>query len=171
MKLTPWQNLSHYGIVFYFLVMPVLFLFLYLKDYLSYGHVHLKGGILYMGFGSLFLSFLFYYLQKRKLRFKVVETKLEFDVLRKIILDAGKNDDWTIKIDNRSVVVFKTHPGFLSGSWGEQVTVLFSDKKVLINSICDLDKRPSVISYGGNRRNVRTLVNAITSRDSYDINL
>lgn len=170
LKLSFWQKFTHFGIVFYFLTIPILFLFLYLKDYILYGHVHIKEGVVYMGFGSLFLSGLFYYLQKRKLMFKITETQLELNVLRNIILETGKSNGWTTKTNNKSVVVFKTHPGFLSGSWGEQVTVLFSRRKVMINSICDLDKKSSVVSYGGNKRNVKRLVTAITLANTCENN-
>jgi len=47
------------------------------------------------------------------------------------------------------------------GSWGEQVTLIFSGKKILINSICDPDKKSSIVSYGNNKRNVENILEEI----------
>ena len=60
----------------------------------------------------------------------------------------------------------KTHPSFSSGSWGEQITILFDNRTILVNSICDLDKKNSVVSMGRNKQNENTLINEIKKADS-----
>ena len=37
---------------------------------------------------------------------------------------------------------------------GERITIIRDNNKILINSICDPDNRPSVSSWGQNRKNV-----------------
>lgn len=61
--------------------------------------------------------------------------------------------------------IANTNPGFFSGSWGEQITVLFYQDSVFVNSICDPNKRSSVISWGRNSENEDTLIDKINEAE------
>ena len=92
---------------------------------------------------------------------KIVETNLSRDELDKIIYQISTELKWKIFTTNKRIVEAKTFPSFFSGSWGEQITILFDNKRVLVNSICDLDKRSSVVSMGRNKKNTVRLINEI----------
>ncbi len=62
---------------------------------------------------------------------------------------------------DEKIIIAKTHPSIFSGSWGEQITILFDDDRILINSICDPDKKSSVVSMGRNKKNVSKLLEEI----------
>lgn len=49
--------------------------------------------------------------------------------------------------------MFVTNPKLTSGSWGEQITVLIKGNRVYVNSVCDLNKRTSIVSFGRNKKN------------------
>lgn len=71
--------------------------------------------------------------------------------------------DWSInKSVNGELIEAFTHPPLWKGSWGELVTVRFKSDRVLINSICDPHRYPSVASWGQNRKNVSFLSKALT---------
>lgn len=59
------------------------------------------------------------------------------------------------------MMTFKSNPRLWSGSWGEQITILFYKNRVLVNSICDLEKQNSVASYGRNKENMAKLIEEI----------
>lgn len=71
--------------------------------------------------------------------------------------------DWCINksVDGEFIEAF-TYPPLWKGSWSELITVKFESDRVLINSICDPDRYPSVASWGQNRKNVSLLAKAFT---------
>ena len=81
--------------------------------------------------------------------------------LDKIINQVATELKWTIFSTNKRIVEAKTFPSFFSGSWGEQITILFDNKRVLVNSICDIDKQSSVVSMGRNKKNINRLIKEI----------
>src|SRR6188768_4030049 len=82
----------------------------------------------------LILGIWFYRLQRNKLKFKVVETNLSKEELADVIGNVAGKLKWTLKTIEDNVVIAKTDPGFFSGSWGEQITILLDRNKVLVNS-------------------------------------
>jgi hypothetical protein len=67
-------------------------------------------------------------------------------------------------IKTKDLFVAKTNPKWWTGSWGEMITILIDNDKVMINSICDPELRASVFSVGRNRKNVNRLIgNIITA--------
>ena len=70
--------------------------------------------------------------------------------------------DWTINRNvHAEVIEAYTNPPLWRGSWGELVTLKFESGRILINSICDPDRYPSVASWGQNRRNLSFLSKAL----------
>ena len=107
------------------------------------------------------IIFLLYRLQKRRLQFLSVQTSKSQKQLIKIIKKVGKELEWHFEVMDKNYVFASTRPGFSSGSWGEQITIVLADNQVLVNSICDLEKQTSLVSMGRNRKNMETLIDAI----------
>lgn len=130
---------------------------LYLYRYFTSGVIRQIHGF---DFGVLIVPIIlgtfFYKLQRSRLKFTVIptdRTRAEFD---DVIAEVAAKHKWTLVTSNDRIVVAKT--GFSwAGSWGEQITILFDKDRILINSICDPDKRSSVTSFGRNKKNVRAL--------------
>jgi hypothetical protein len=81
--------------------------------------------------------------------------------LTKIIELTGEELKWRPHYIDDQAVVAKTSPEFWSGSWGEQITILFDNGEILVNSICDPDSRSSVFSNGRNTENINLLVERV----------
>lgn len=107
------------------------------------------------------LAALLYKLQSDRLKFKEVFTILSRQQLTDIIEKVGTELKWFPEQINEDLVIARTHPSFFSGSWGEQVTILFDSNRILINSICDPEKRISIVSMGRNKKNVNRLIEEI----------
>ena len=73
----------------------------------------------------------------------------------------GRVEGWTLHATGNNFIVAKARPSLFMFSWGEQVTVLFDNGRVLVNSICDPDKKSSVTSFGRNKRHVRAIVDKV----------
>ncbi len=161
LKLERRHLFSHYSIVGFLLITPSIFIFMFIKDYDKNMLKPTPSGFLWFFFVFLFLSFLSYYIQKKRLKYKVVDTKLNKATLRKIIGEVATKLEWQIIKSNTKVIIAKTHPSFFSGSRGEHITILFDTDAVLVNSICDPDEKSSLVSMGRNTKNENTLIEAI----------
>ena len=104
---------------------------------------------------------MFYYIQKKWLKFKEVNSFLNRTELNKIIEKVAGELEWTFNFKNPKIILFTAHQSFFSGSWGEQITILFDNKKTLLNSICDPHKKSSVVSMGRNKENEDKLIKEI----------
>ncbi len=169
LKLVGWRKYTHYSIVGFFFLIAAFVLILDLKDILSStarGLEQMWVFQLVFLIVPLGLGLLYYKIQRNKLKFRIVKTNLTREELEKIIQQVSSELKWlVIAIDNK-VIEAKTSPGFLSGSWGELITILFDKQTVLVNSICDPDKRASVVSFGRNKRNTDRLIEEIEKASS-----
>ncbi len=161
LKLTISQKEGHYGIVIAFLIVPTVFLFFLIKNLITNELDKIRPELLIIGTIASGLGFLAYRFQRKRLRFVTVETKLNRDQLMKIIELTGKELKWAPFYIDDKVIIAKTFPRVWSGSWGEQITIMFDSGKILINSICDPNKMSSVFSNGRNSRNISSLVERV----------
>ena len=162
MKLGNWDKFTHYEIVGFLFIIPALFIFFHLKDYFQGTSRPFREGEIWFMIIPSILGLLFYILQKSRLKFKSIDTKLTRDELELIIEKLANELEWTPYVKNKKVIIAKTHPSFFSGSWGEQITILFDKNRILVNSICDPDKRSSIVSMGRNKKNMDRLTEEIT---------
>ncbi len=161
LSLDNWQKFTHYGIVFYLLIIPAVFIFIHLKNYLFETHVPFREDMIWFLIIPPILAFLFYKLQKRKLQFKTIPNRLTREEMDLVIENVAEELEWKPSLINNKIIIAKTYPGFFSGSWGEQITILFDKKKILINSICDPDNRSSIMSMARNKQNIQRLIEEI----------
>ena len=99
--------------------------------------------------------------QKRQLRFTrldTIETKVHN---RKLIEEISKKLKWSIIASREEIFIAVTNPPFWSGSWGERITVLYDKNAILVNSICDPNKQPSLVSCGRNNANIRAVIRKV----------
>jgi hypothetical protein len=156
-----WAKLSHFGLVLFLLFIPAMFLFILLLDFLRGNPTSFRTEELWFILTPLVLSFVFFRIQKSRLKFQVIKTTLKRDEIVNIIEQVAHQLEWKGRFFSREIYEAKTDPGFFSGSWGEKITILLADNQVFVNSICDPDKRSSVVSMGRNRENEETLVESI----------
>jgi len=161
LQLTLSQKEGHYAIVIALLIIPTVFLFFLFKNLITNDIDKIKPELIIFGTVASGLGFLAYRLQRKRLRFVTVETKLDRGQLTKIIELTGDELKWTPYYIDDQVIIAKTSPGFWSGSWGEQITILFDNGKILVNSICDPDKTSSVFSNGRNSKNISLLIERV----------
>lgn len=166
LKLGRSDRFTHFEIVFWLIflasIMPALFLY----DLIAYGQIKLAApvstAIGVFTFIPSILAIIFYSVQKRRLALTEIKTPLTREQLRDLILQLAENKKWEARNNRKTFMIMKTHPSFWSGSWGEQITVLFDDRRVWVNSICDPEQQTSVVSMGRNKNNVATLVSDLS---------
>jgi hypothetical protein len=106
----------------------------------------------------------FYFIQKRRLKFKEISIQVDSGTFKKAAEDTAQRLNWTIKNKTNDYVVAVRHGGFSTGgSWGEMITIIRDNDRILINSICDPDNIISVASFGWNKKNIRTFAERVES--------
>jgi hypothetical protein len=155
--------MTHYLIVLFLFIPLILvaFDFFRLNILDSYNGVRTPQEMFRVSIPFGAMGILFFFIQYNRLRFKVVETVLSREKLQEIIFKTAKELEWFPVTNTTDLIVSKTNPKWWTGSWGEQITIIFDKDKVLINSICDPDRKSSVVSVGRNKRNVNKLIDNI----------
>lgn len=161
LQLSFWNKISHYWAVIFALIIPICSIIYKIIDAINKTERSSRDGEIYLFVIPITLSFLFYLLQKKRLSFKIVETKLNIDEIYKIVDETAKELGWIINKRTNKYLTANTNPKFTSGSWGEQITIIFIENKILVNSICDLNKKSSLVSMGRNKKNEQTFINNI----------
>ena len=161
LQLNIWDKLSHFWSVIFLLFIPIWFIIYKTTDLINKTERPSQDGDIYVFGIPILLSFLLYLLQKKRLRFKIVETNLSIDEIYKVVDDTAKELGWIINKKSSTHLTANTNPKFTSGSWGEQITIIFTENKILVNSICDLNKKDSLVSMGRNKKNEQTFINNI----------
>lgn len=154
--LTKGQTFWHYAIVPFLLIMPVMTTVDVFKYYVThtYSGVRPIEDLILTGYIWLLPAIAFFIIQRRRLKFKHINISVDKDAFKDAVEQTAKELEWTIDKATTDIVVAKS--GFSWRSWGEQITIIWHSDKILFNSICDPDNRPSVASWGMNKVNRKT---------------
>lgn len=164
-KLSFWNSINHYLIVLFTFIPLILSIYNYFKFYLtnSYTGVKTPSEMLVVSIPFTIAGIFFYYIQYKRLKFITLKTNLSQNKIQEIVSETAKQLEWIKITKSVDLTIFKTFPNWSTGSWGEQITIIINDDKVLINSICDPDKTSSIASFGRNKKNVITLLQNINN--------
>lgn len=168
LKLKLMELLTHYMIVIFLLIPFILNMYSLIQKHLldNYTGVRSPEEMLVATSPFGIIAIFFFFIQRNRLKFKLVETTISKEKIKEVIEMTSKQLDWNPVIIDSRLFVAKTHPHLLTGSWGEQITIIIERNKILINSICDPDKMSSVVSFGRNRKNIRAFIENIRNASS-----
>ena len=156
LQLTLGEKEVHYGIVIAFLIPIFILAFVLVKGMIT-GTWKIHPDFYYVVVVSTLLAGAAYFVQFRRLRFVCIESSLTTDQVLPLIRDITEKNKWHLETSTKDAIIFRTMPGFWSGSWGEQITILTDNQQLFINSICDPRRRSSVFSNGRNSTNMELL--------------
>jgi len=129
----------------------------------TYTGVRTVQELILTGYVWLIPAFLLFYFQRSRLKFKEINIRVDTDTFKQAAMQTAEKLGWTIsQISSNSITAIRRGE-FLSGSWGELITIIKENDRVLINSICDPDNIISIASWGWNRKNVKTFKDNIES--------
>jgi len=153
LTLTKGQTFWHYSIIPFLLIVPVMTTIDVFKYYVThtYNSVTPIDELLKTGYIWILPALIFYFIQKRRLKFIIINVSVDKDSFHKAVEQTAKELEWSIKKNTSDTLVAKS--GFSWRSWGELITIIWDKDKILFNSICDPDNRPSVSSFGMNKVN------------------
>jgi hypothetical protein len=107
-------------------------------------------------------ALILFLIQYSRLRLTTIKTTISEDELKNIITQLAINNDWKIRISNNQMIQASVKGLFNDLAFvGEMVTVLFAKDQILINSICDPNEAPNLISFGKNKRHKKLIINTI----------
>ena len=148
--------LSHYVVPVMFIGMSVIFLFMYIRShYTSYSIPIIDNLIASSIF--LLLGIVFFFIQNRRLKFNSIPIDLSKKRVVLAIEKTARERKWILKNSESGFYQFYTNGGFRTGSWGELITIIIDKDELHFNSICDPYNRPSLASYGQNKKHRKEL--------------
>ena len=163
LKLTFGQTITHYMVVPFLLFIPGLMAKSLFEIFVTenYSGVRSAGELLTASIPFLVLAIAFAYIQYRRLDLKEIKVNYTDDQFQEAVRRTVEN--LNLRIENNQRDFFRAHRSSnWTGSWGEMITIVKDKERLLINSICDPDRLSSVVSYGWNRRNLRTFLTNLT---------
>ena len=153
MVLSKQQTFWHYSIIPFLLLVPIFTTVDVLKVYLF----HNKHSDIDFFFGYIWLApaFTFYFIQKHRLKFKIINVSVDSACFEKALQETINDLEWSIhnKTEN---FISAWSALFPRSGWGELVTIIKCKDKILINSICNPDLIAAVTAFGMNKLNVKT---------------
>lgn len=157
-KLYKWEKFWHYSVVPFLLIVPMLITWNFIEYYLGIYEGVRSPFEMVNGYLFIIPAILFYYIQKKRLKLKTYEIRTTEEDFKKAFEKTAIELDWSIEQQSKNFI--RAHRGWSwSSSWGELITIIREEDKILINSICDPNAVfISVFSYGWNKRNVKTFV-------------
>ncbi|WP_124642924.1 hypothetical protein [Amniculibacterium aquaticum] len=158
LKLYGWRYFTHFQIFYMVLIIPIM---IFLVKAFKFNNFHFSQNEFYLYFALGIVCALLYFMQKKKLKFKTIKINNSKEKILECIEKVAEKLKWYPEEITDEYIIAKTRPSFFSGSWGEEITIVFDGNKILINSICDPDKQSSVVSMGRNKKNVNILINEI----------
>ena len=150
------QLFWHYSVVLFILIPPLVSIFYACKYFLTNTYSGARSLTEMTSWSFLFFipAILFYFIQKRRLKFKVVPLKISTEIFTKAGEETAKQLGWKILAQTSNLIVATS--SFSWRSWGELITIIKDKDRILFNSICNPDKRTSVASWGMNKLNLKT---------------
>lgn len=113
-------------------------------------------------FGLLFAAGILYSIISERLTFTVTDTKLSISQFHLFIKDITEHYGFRIESWHKEVVVFIVAPSPLATK--TQVTVIYRDNKVYINSICPPYERQSLSS--NNDKNIERIIEELHDEEA-----
>lgn len=158
LRLTRRQLFAHYAIVPFLLITPIMTTFSLFQIYITKNYTGVRSAEELMKTGYLWIlpALIIYFIQKRRLKFRVIKISVTPENFKEATILTGDKLNWEIQNITNNYIVAVRQGNFVGGSWGELITIIRKDEKVLINSICNPDNIISVASWGWNRKNVET---------------
>lgn len=162
---TDWA-LTHYGPSLFLMTLPVAFMGLNAYYYYIEGKSGFYFPLFWCGWLPAVLAFVVYRRQRARLYFQPVKTSLSLPALQAAFVETAKKHNWTIDHLEDDCLAAHTNPPLWSFTRGEQVFVVFDEGQVWVNSVNDLNKRSTLVSFGHTQRNIRAVKEAIAGKEA-----
>jgi len=147
----------HYSVVLLLLIIPITTTVDVFKYYVThtFNAVRPIEDIISTGYIWLVPAILLFFIQKTRLKFKVIQLTTTPDIFKQAAEQTAKELKWEFEHKTTNFIIAHREWNW-NGSWGEMITIIRDNDRILINSICDPDNRPSVASFGMNKLNIKT---------------
>ena len=164
LKLNFLDIINHYGVSLFFLSLPILYIFFIIQSYFTNDELDLVNeSIWFVGIFTI-VGVLFIIIQRRQLRFKYLKTSSSEIELASAIKKVCDEKEWAIYEFGKNYFKVKTFSDLFTGSFGEDITIIFDENLVLINSKCKLSKRNYLFS-NPNTQNINAFFERIKANN------
>ncbi len=156
LKLSRTQLFWHYflALLFFAIALLSLYHFLIIKNTENYKGIRTENEIFSCFIMFFSIAVLVFLINKRRLEFTQIDISLNEIEFKEKMLEIAEIENWTITNNTNQFAVFSN--GSL-WTWGLRMTILRSEKYLLVNSICNPDSKPCISIFNENERNIKRL--------------
>jgi|APTNR8051073442_1049403.scaffolds.fasta_scaffold00005_140 hypothetical protein len=149
---------THYAFLVLLLISPILNLF-YIVEILTgtYDGKRTLEEHLTTSLPFLILAILFYLRQRQRLNYKEFKIDHSDEEIQDALTLTADQLNWTIQINKKGYIKAHRDGGSIDW-WGEMITIKYDNNFIFINSISDPNAKPTVSSFGWDKKNVRTFI-------------
>lgn len=155
--LSGFRKFTHFELSFYLILISIFFVvFYFLGDAGITSIGRMKPLITYLITGIPFtIAVLFYVWRYNQLDFHVIKLECSEEDVIKAIEQTSHKLNWTKRKQGKNNYVATTSPeSMMSFNWGEEITIVWNEEVVLINSICNPNSSSALFSMGRNAKNI-----------------
>lgn len=150
--------LVHYSFPLLILVLPIVGLVNIIEIWTgTYEGVRTIDEHIAASLPSLVIGLLLIFTQYWRLNFREIKMDCTDEDLQNALGRTSMELKWRVE-KNRDGFFRAYRVGDGLRGWGEMITIISSDKTILINSISDPNQKPAPSSFGQNGKNVRTFI-------------
>jgi hypothetical protein len=155
LQLKFWLKVNHYGATIFAFIFALVLFYLMLPIDES-----VDTFLISIPFIFIILGIIVFFHKRSTLKFKSIEKNISESEILEIIKAVAMQFDWNLRLVRENLIIAESNPIFITRS-GELITVIITNDKIYINSICSPYKRFSAASLGWTKLNVKTLIERI----------
>lgn len=155
LKLSLWSWIDHFGLPLFFLIGTLLTMFLILGKIIDFqiGKLEISWTVLFATLSVLLiLTVTFSLFQYKRLQLEIIKFEDPYIKLFFPLTELCKRNKWILKEHNQEHLIINTPANLIS--WGEQITVLFSNDKILVNCIASAGMRSTMFTFGRRKAHI-----------------
>lgn len=163
LKLTVSQTFTHYFIVLFLCLVPLVTLWDFIK--MCFGTYHRDQSATELITESLpFIAFaiIAFLIQRRRLKFRVIHILNSDDEFHEAVMRTRTTLQWDVAINESNFVLAFRSQHFFTNNWGDMITIIRDGNTLLLNSISDPNKKPVFFSFSWDKKNINVFLLHLT---------
>jgi hypothetical protein len=107
-----------------------------------------KSSMYFLDIIFLMVAGVFYFYQRKKLKFQVIEIELKREIINEIIKNIGSKLDWEFKLINEKLMYAeRIHKFKILWPMTDRIAIIFKENSVLVNSVTYYTNGQTAYSY------------------------
>lgn len=163
LKLTVSQTFTHYFVVLFLCLVPLVTLWDFVKMCFGvYDSDQSATELITESLPFVALAIIAFLIQRRRLKFRVIHILNSDDEFHEAVMRTCETLQWTVETVRPDFLrAFRSQQFFIS-DWGDMITIVRDGNTLLLNSISDPNKKPAFFSFSWDKKNINVFLLHLT---------